>query len=66
MIKVSLKDESILEVEEKSTVLDVAKKISEGLARIATCGEVDGEVKDLRYELEKNCSLVIHTFREDE
>ena len=66
MIKVSLKDESILEVEEKSTVLDVAKKISEGLARVATCSEVDGEVKDLRYELEKDCSLVIHTFREDE
>ena len=66
MIKVSLKDGSILEVEEKSTVLDVAKKISEGLARVATCGEVDGEVKDLRYELEKDCSLVIHTFREDD
>ena len=66
MIKVSLKDESILEVEEKSTVFDVAKKISEGLARVATCGEVDGEVKDLRYELEKDCSLVIHTFREDD
>ena len=66
MIKVSLKDGSILEVEEKSTVFDVAKKISEGLARITTCGEVDGEVKDLRYELEKDCSLVIHTFREDD
>ena len=66
MIKVSLKDGSILEVEEKSTILDVAKKISEGLARVATCGEIDGEVKDLRYELEKDCSLVIHTFKEDD
>ena len=39
MIKVSLKDGSILEVEKGSSILDVAKKISEGLARVATCGE---------------------------
>ena len=62
MIKVTLKDESNIEVEEKSTVLDVAKKISEGLARVATCGTVDGEVKDLRYELTKDCTLAIETF----
>ena len=41
MIKVSLKDGSILEVEKGSSILDVAKKISEGLARVATCGEID-------------------------
>jgi threonyl-tRNA synthetase len=62
MIKVTLKDGSIIEVEQGSSVLDVAKKISEGLARMATCGEVDGEVKDLRYVLEKDCSLSICTF----
>ena len=62
MIKVTLKDGSIIEVEEKSTILDVAKKISEGLARVATCGTVDGEVKDLRYELNNDCSLAIETF----
>ncbi len=62
MIKVTLKDGSIIEVEQGSSVLDVAKKISEGLARMATCGEVDGEVKDLRYVLEKDCSLNICTF----
>ncbi len=66
MIKVSLKDGSILEVEKGATILDVAKKISEGLARVATCGEIDGEVKDLRYELQANCGLVIHTFRPDD
>ncbi len=66
MIKVSLKDGSILEVQEKSSILDVAKKISEGLARNATCGEVDGEVKDLRYELQQDCNLVIHTFNNDD
>lgn len=62
MIKVTLKDGSIIEVEQGSSVLDVAKNISEGLARMATCGEVDGEVKDLRYVLEKDCRLNICTF----
>ena len=62
MIKVTLKDGSIIEVEQGSSVLDVAKKISEGLARMATCGEVDGKVQDLRYVLEKDCSLNICTF----
>lgn len=66
MIKVSLKDGSILEVEKGATILDVAKKISEGLARVATCGEINGEVKDLRYELQDDCSLVIHTFKPDD
>lgn len=62
MIKVSLKDGSIIEMQEGSSILEVAKTISEGLARNATCGEVDGQVKDLRYELKKDCNLVIHTF----
>ena len=66
MLKVTLKDSSILEVEKGSSILEVAKKISEGLARVATCGEINGEVKDLRYEIEKDCNLVIHTFKEDD
>ena len=66
MIKVSLKDGSILEIEKGSSILEVAKKISEGLARNATCGEVDGKVKDLRYELQQDCNLVIHTFQNDD
>ncbi len=66
MIKVSLKDGAILEVKEGSSIFEVAKKISEGLARNATCGEVDGEVKDLRYELKKDCNLVIHTFQNED
>ena len=66
MLKVTLKDNSVIEVEKGTSILDVAKKISEGLARNATCGEVDGEVKDLRYELQENCNLVIHTFQEDD
>ncbi|MCI8699830.1 MAG: threonine--tRNA ligase [Clostridia bacterium] len=62
MVKVTLKDGAILEAEEGSSIADVAKKISEGLARVATCGEVDGEIKDLRYQIKKDCTLNIHTF----
>ena len=66
MIKVTLKDGNILEVEKGSAILEVAKKISEGLARNTTCGEVNGEIKDLRYELQEDCNLVIHTFKDDD
>lgn len=62
MIKVELKDGSILEVEEGKSILDVAKQISQGLARMAMVGKVDGEVKDLRFELNKDCKLEILTF----
>ena len=62
MIKITLKDGSIKEIENKMSILDIAKSISEGLARMATAGEVDGEVKDLRYVVDKDCSLNILTF----
>ena len=62
MIKITLKDGSIKEVEEGKSVFDVAKEISEGLARVATCAVVDGKVVDLRYILNKDCNLEIHTF----
>ena len=66
MLKITLKDNSIIEVEKGTSIFEVAKKISEGLARNATCGEVNGEVKDLRFNLEKDCNLVIHTFSEED
>ena len=66
MIKVTLKDGSILEIKEGSSILEVAKTISEGLARNATCGEINGEIKDLRYEIKQDCNLVIHTFQNDD
>ncbi len=66
MINVALKDGTVLKVEKGSHIFDVAKQISEGLARVATCAEVDGAVKDLRYELQEDCNLIIHTFQEDD
>ena len=62
MIKVTLKDGSNLEVEKGASILDVAKMISEGLARVATCGEIDGKIYDLRHKIDVDCNLVIHTF----
>ena len=62
MIKVTLKDGNVMEVSKGTSVFDVAKQISEGLARVATCGEVNGEIKDLRYELNEDCTLNICTF----
>ena len=59
MIKVTLKDGSNIEVEQGTSIIEVAQKISEGLARVATCGLVNGKVKDLRYELQEDCNLSI-------
>ena len=66
MVKVELKDGSKLEVELGMSILDIAKKISEGLARKAMDGKVDGEVKDLRYQIEKDCKLEILTFDDED
>ena len=65
MIKITLKDGSQKEVEKGISVFDLAKEISEGLARQATCASVDGKVVDLRYVIEKDCSIEIHTFESD-
>jgi len=65
MLKIKLKDNSILEVEENLSVLEIARKISEGLARVATAAEIDGEIVDLRTIVNKDCSLNILTFESD-
>ena len=62
MIKITLKDGSEMEVEKGLSILEITKKISEGLARVATCAEVNGEVKDLRTAVEEDCNLNILTF----
>lgn len=65
MVKIELKDGSIKEVEQGSSILDIARSISEGLARAATAGKVDGEVKDLRTVINEDCKLEILTFDND-
>ena len=66
MVEVTLKDGKVLKVEKGKTILEVAKQISEGLARMATCGEVNGKVEDVRYELNEDCELNICTFENSE
>lgn len=65
MVKLKLKDGNIKEVENGKTVYEIAKSISEGLARNATCASVDGKVVDLRYIVNNDCEFVIHTFESD-
>lgn len=61
-MKIKLKDNSEIELQENSSVLDLAKAISDGLARNAMAGEVNGEVKDLRHILKEGDSVNILTF----
>ena len=65
-MKITLKDGSFKEYEGSMSVLDITKDISEGLARMAACGEVDGEVVDLRYVVDQDCTLSIHTVNDPE
>ena len=65
-MKITLRDGSVKEVQKGISVLELAKEISEGLARNATCGKVNGEVKDLRYELEEDAEVEILTFDNSE
>ena len=64
MLNITLKDGTILNVEENSTCLDVAKSISGGLARAALAAEVDGETVDLNTPLTKDCALNILTWND--
>ena len=60
-MKITLKDGSSKEYSEAKSVYDIAKDISEGLARVACAGEVDGEVVDLRTVIDHDCALNILT-----
>lgn len=66
MIKITLKDGSIKELENEMSIIEIAKSISEGLARVATAGTVNGKTVDLRYIVKEDCELNILTFNDDE
>ena len=65
-MKVTLKDGSFKEYAQPLAVIDIAKDISEGLARMACVAEIDGEVKDLRTIVDKDCTLNIFTAKDPE
>lgn len=62
MIKVSLKDGIVKEYNADITVLEIAKDISEGLARNACCGIVNGKTEDLRFTVNEDSTVEICTF----
>ena len=62
---ITLKDGSQKEYEQSMSVYDIARDISDGLARAACAGEIDGEVVDLRTVVDKDCTLSILTFNDE-
>ena len=62
---ITLKDGSTKEYSEPKSIIEIAADISEGLARAACAGEVDGEVVDLRTTIDKDCTLNILTFKDE-
>ena len=64
-MKITLKDGSVKEYAESKSVLDIAFDISEGLARAACAGEVNGEVVDLRTMIEEDAELNILTANDE-
>lgn len=65
MIKIKLKDGNIKEIEKPLSILDIAKELSEGLARVATVAKLNDEIVDLRTIIDKDASLEIFTFDSD-
>ena len=65
-MKITLKDGSIKEYESKKSIIDIAKDISEGLARNVVAGEVNGVKHDLRDEIDSDCELNLITIKDKE
>ena len=62
---ITLKDGSTKEYAQPMSVYEIAEDISEGLARVATAGELDGEVVDLRTVVDRDSHLNILTFEDE-
>ena len=65
-MKITLKDGSVKEYAESKSIIEIAADISEGLARAACAGLVNGKVEDLRTVLDGDCELAILTARDKE
>ena len=64
-MKITLKDGSSKEYAQPMSIYEIAADISEGLARVACAGEVDGKVEDLRTVIDKDCELNIVTANDE-
>ena len=65
MIKITLPDGTFKEVKKGTSSLDIAKSISEGLARKVLAAEIDGEIWDLNRSIDKDATLKLLTFNDD-
>ena len=65
MIKITLPDGTFKEVKKGTSSLDIAKSISEGLARKVLAAEIDGEIWDLNRSLDKDATLKLLTFNDN-
>ena len=65
-MKITLKDGSVKEYAEAKSVYEIAKDISEGLARAACAGELNGEIVDLRTQIREDAALNIITAGDEE
>ena len=65
-MKITLKDGSCKEYAQAMSIYEIAADISEGLARVACAGEVDGSVEDLRTVIGRDCNLNILTANDPE
>lgn len=66
MINITLPDGSKRQYDEGVTALDVAKSISEGLARNVLSATIDGEVKDLLTPITSDCELRLNTWNDED
>ena len=62
MIKLTLKDGSIREIESAASAADIIKGIGAGLYKAACCVKINGEVKDLRTVIDSDCEFEVMTF----
>lgn len=66
MLKITLKDGSVREVEQGTSMAELAASISRGLAKVAIAGKVNGETKDLAYALNADSEVEIVTIDSEE
>lgn len=64
-MKIILKDGSCKEYAQPMSIYEIAADISEGLARAACAGEIDGKIEDLRTVVDKDCELNIVTANDE-
>ncbi|MCM1135254.1 MAG: threonine--tRNA ligase [Clostridium sp.] len=65
-MKITLKDGAVKEYDGAKSIYEIAADLSEGLARAACAGEVNGKILDLRTVLTEDCSLNILTANDAE